>query len=164
MNYLPNTYEKEHKGFTFIEILVVVTIMAVLIVAGIVSFASVNKRSRDARRKSDVEQIRSALEMYRADEGHYPLTANPTQFVTITSDSTFTTALSSYMATIPEDPKNNDDYPYKIRLLDQRISEYYGYCLTAFTEGAGSGSNSCGLTLPTSSTTGESYTYGVKNP
>jgi len=58
-------------GFTLIEVLVTATIIAVLTAAAAVSYSSVNKRSRDARRKSDIEQLRAALEQSRSDNGYY---------------------------------------------------------------------------------------------
>ena len=64
------------RGFTLIEVLVAVTIIAILTSIGVVSYSSVNKRSRDAKRKGDVEQLRSALEMYRADNSYYPNTGS----------------------------------------------------------------------------------------
>ncbi len=65
---------KTKSGFTFIEILVVTTIIAVLTAIGMVSYAQTNKNARDKKRQADIEQIRTALEMYRADSptGVYP--------------------------------------------------------------------------------------------
>jgi len=146
------------KGFTFIEILVTVTIIAMLIAIAVISYGSIQKRSRDARRKSDIEQLRSALEMYRADFGYYP--DGPSSFTALKSDSDLTTALSSYTTTIPSDPKDDVTYPYQIIMTSSRgtPSHYYGYCLAAYTEAEGSGVNACTQTLPTL------YTYGTKNP
>lgn len=93
------------RGFTFIEILVAVTIMAVLMAIGIASYASVNKRARDAKRKSDLEQIRSALEQYRADIGSYPTEGGGWKLST--SGSSWISALvPAYMDDVPVDPKN----------------------------------------------------------
>lgn len=59
------------RGFTLIELLVVVTIMMVLMGIGVVYYSSVQKKARDSKRKSDLEQVRAALEMYRSDNGAY---------------------------------------------------------------------------------------------
>jgi prepilin-type N-terminal cleavage/methylation domain-containing protein len=59
-------------GFTFIELLVVITIIGVVFAAGIVSYTSISKNSRDARRLADLEAIRQALEMCRSIDGKYP--------------------------------------------------------------------------------------------
>ena len=61
-------------GFTFIELLVATTIIALLSAIGLVSFTSANRKARNGRRQADLEQVRSALELYRSDEGLYPAT------------------------------------------------------------------------------------------
>lgn len=43
------------------------TVMAVLAGLALVSFSGARVSSRDGKRKADLEQIKSALEMYRAD-------------------------------------------------------------------------------------------------
>lgn len=60
-----------NKAFTLIEILVVATIIGVLVTVTAVSFASSQKRSRDAKRKTDLETVRQALVLYRQDNGSY---------------------------------------------------------------------------------------------
>ena len=55
-----------------IELLVVVSIIALLTTIGLVSFTQTNKRARDGKRKADLEQVRSALVLYRTDNGTYP--------------------------------------------------------------------------------------------
>ncbi len=59
-------------GFTFIELLVVITIIGVIFAAGIVSFAAITTRSRDVRRKADLESMRQSLEICRSLTGAYP--------------------------------------------------------------------------------------------
>jgi general secretion pathway protein G len=66
----------KNKGFTFIEILVVATIIGVLATIGATSYQTASKKSRDGKRKADLEQIRAALELYRADYGQYPTTSS----------------------------------------------------------------------------------------
>jgi prepilin-type N-terminal cleavage/methylation domain-containing protein len=67
----------KYKGFTIIELIVVITIIAVL--TAIVT-SSVNKfqaKSRDARRLADMQEIFKALSLYQADNGCIPRTTNP---------------------------------------------------------------------------------------
>lgn len=66
----PHPYNE--KGFTFIELLVVITIIGVVFAAGIVSFTAITTRSRDVRRKADLEGIRQSLEICRSLTGAYP--------------------------------------------------------------------------------------------
>lgn len=58
----PEFIEGESKGFTLVELLIVVAIIAVLAVIGIIVFGNVQKGARDARRKADINAIASALE------------------------------------------------------------------------------------------------------
>lgn len=62
------------EGFTLIELLIVIAIIGILATFLMVNFLNVQQKARDAQRKSDVRQIQSALELYRADQGAYPAT------------------------------------------------------------------------------------------
>lgn len=53
------------QGFTLIELMVVVTIIAFLSVIGIVSFTNVQAQARDGRRRADIDAIATALESNR---------------------------------------------------------------------------------------------------
>jgi general secretion pathway protein G len=62
----------KQKAFTLLELLVVMAIMAILTVLGLRSFGSVQQKSRDSRRKQDMQSIVKALELYYNDFKHYP--------------------------------------------------------------------------------------------
>ncbi|HUS52052.1 MAG TPA: type II secretion system protein [Candidatus Bathyarchaeia archaeon] len=64
--------KKRQSGFTLIELLVVMNIIAILLGLSLVSFQGARKTARDGKRKVDLEEIRSALEMCRTDTGTYP--------------------------------------------------------------------------------------------
>ena len=147
-------------GFTLIELIVAVTIIAVLVAAGAVSYDSVTKRSRDAKRRSDVEQLRSALEMYRADFGYYPSIGSGGW----TAASNLSGSLvTTYMPAIPSDPKS-PAFTYRYMASNLSGGNYFGYCLTTYLE-TGEETDSCtpdSAAQPPSPPT--SYMYGVKNP
>jgi type II secretion system protein G len=115
---------KKRFGFTLIELLVVISIIGILVAIGVVSYSSANRKSRDTKRMSDIEQIRSALEMYRSDNGTYP-TGNE---VSVASGIT---GLSSYLPSAPDDPKPAS-YHYYYTVTNSN----YGYCLSAYVENA----------------------------
>ncbi|HQB76688.1 MAG TPA: prepilin-type N-terminal cleavage/methylation domain-containing protein, partial [bacterium] len=61
------------KGFTLIELLVVIAIIALLSTLSVVALNNARVKSRDARRLSDIKQIRTALEMYFNQNNSYPI-------------------------------------------------------------------------------------------
>jgi prepilin-type N-terminal cleavage/methylation domain-containing protein len=63
---------KNRKGFTLIEILIVVAIIAILASIVIVGLGPAQQSGRDARRISDLQSIRTALQLYYGKCGFYP--------------------------------------------------------------------------------------------
>ncbi|HNT30695.1 MAG TPA: type II secretion system protein, partial [bacterium] len=63
---------KTQQGFTLIELLVVVAIIGMLSVIVMTSLSNVRKKSRDAKRKSDIQAINTAIQLYIDDNGHAP--------------------------------------------------------------------------------------------
>src|SRR3989344_3075776 len=61
------------RGFTLIELLVTLTIIAILSTVGLLTFREVLQGSRDGKRQTDLKQIQSALEQFRADQTFYPV-------------------------------------------------------------------------------------------
>ena len=64
----------KNKGFTLIEILVVVAIIGVLSSVVLVGLNGARKQGRDARRIADLRQIQTGLELYFQSNGKYPAT------------------------------------------------------------------------------------------
>ena len=101
----------KQRGFTLIELLITVAIIAILISIGSASFLRAQRQSRDAQRKSDLEQVASALEQYYADENTYPESdsnlidcQDGSGATTITWGNPFTCGPRTYLAELPEDP------------------------------------------------------------
>lgn len=65
-------FGKNNRGFTFVELLVVITIIGIIFASGAVAYTAITTRSRDARRKADLESIRQSVEMCRSLTGTYP--------------------------------------------------------------------------------------------
>lgn len=70
---------KNKQGFSLLEILVVIGIIAILLSIGLSSYSTVQKKSRDAKRKSDIKTIQQAKEQYYSVCGFlYPTFASGT--------------------------------------------------------------------------------------
>lgn len=62
------------RGFTLVELLIVIIIIAVLAAVAIPKFASSSQRSKEGTLKSNLKIVRNAVEMFRADTGLTPAT------------------------------------------------------------------------------------------
>ncbi len=69
-------FRKNNKGFTLVELLVVISIIGILSSFAIVSLNSARIKARDALRKGDMAQLRTALNLYYDDNLSYPV-CNP---------------------------------------------------------------------------------------
>jgi len=67
-----NTDKASRNGFTLIEILIVVAIIAILASIVLVGIGPTEKLGRDSRRVSDLHEVQTALELYYSKCGYYP--------------------------------------------------------------------------------------------
>lgn len=118
------------KAYTLIEILIVATIIVLLSAAAAVSYSAFLKQSRDAKRKTDLEQIRAALEMYRSNNDEYTIAAFNGNCATVDW-------LGEYMGSIPPEPKSSSSFYYRCTITSN------DYALGAYLESGGLGTGSC---------------------
>lgn len=64
--------KKTMSGFTIVELLIVIVVIAILATISIVAYRGVQARGRDSARIEKVSQIAKALELYKVDNGQYP--------------------------------------------------------------------------------------------
>lgn len=146
---MPSKYPVSESAFTLIELMVVISIIAILSVIGFVYYGNFIKNSRDAKRQADLKFIQSALEDYHADQLYYPST--------ITFGAPLILGSKTYANMLPDDPKPPPDYSYAPSPAGCS-SQCTGYCLYAHLEGA-SLPNSDAPCPPSSP-----YNFGVTRP
>lgn len=104
--------KKIEHGFTLIEILVVISIIGILIAISLFGVQGARVSSRDTKRKADVEQIASALEIFKNDCGYYP-NALPAVGASFTGATCFNAVNANvYLAAVPADPVSGQIYGY----------------------------------------------------
>ena len=113
-----------HRGYSIIELLIVVAIIGLLITLGTYAWNSSGQRSRDSVRKSDLSRIQNALQQFYLDNRAYPEfddSHNPTNLYSagyqlsdgnngcsrIEGKNFLTT---KYLPNIPHDPKDSTSY------------------------------------------------------
>jgi len=84
-----------------VELLVVIAIIGILATLLLLQLGTARSKARDAKRIADVNQLRSAIEMYYDDNGHYPASTD------LTAD-----LVPKYMTLIPMDPLDATAYAY----------------------------------------------------
>lgn len=132
------------KGFTILELMLVVAIIAMLAIFIWVSYSDARAKSRDARRMQDIHEISNALNLYHANNNQFPAMTE-----TITGADNFSQALENdgVMPEVPTDPLNSGTYVYTYTDNDTGGADYeLGFCLeTNSVEGYSAG---CYTTSP----------------
>ncbi len=100
------------KGFTLIEMLIVITIIALLASMILVGMGGARAKARDSRRIADLHNVQNALELYYAKNGSYPVGT----YNSSTNWDTFRTTLTGAgigVNQVPKDPLDNTTYYYR---------------------------------------------------
>jgi len=112
----------KQRAFTLLELLIVMVILALLAGLGLMSFGTIQMKSRDSRRKQDLANVSKALETYYNDYGKYPASvdgliagcgaggAENCGWGSPWTDDKNTL----YMNALPQDPANNQKYFYRL--------------------------------------------------
>jgi len=133
---MKNDIKISNKGFTLIELMVVIAIIGILSAVMLESFSAAKSQSRDVKRISDLSNIQLALAGYFNRCGDYPATAS-----TSATDSGCPSGitLGTYISSIPSDPTNTGLYVYSYQV--DSTHQYDDYFLHATLENPNKASN-----------------------
>lgn len=101
------------RGFTIIELLVSLAIIAILFTAVMTLVGGLKEKSRDSRRMSDVREINKALALYANSNGKFLISSSP---IVITGEDAVSEALETagFITAVPSDPIHpTNSYTYQ---------------------------------------------------
>ncbi|MNY36965.1 Type II secretion system protein G precursor [compost metagenome] len=97
MNFRNIKLEKTTKGFTIVELLIVIVIIGILAAITIVAYNGIQNRGKAAAYQSDANSIDKKIEAYNAVNSAYPLTAAGADAATVTAQTTAGTNLTTLL-------------------------------------------------------------------
>lgn len=102
----------KNKGFTLIELMVVISIIAIISAISVTSYQNIRQKTRDSVRKGDLQKISLALEGYFQKNGRYVLGSGncDTDTTTFYNDPDIT---SKFIGGVPIDPLSGSNYCFE---------------------------------------------------
>ena len=98
--FMRNLINRKDRGFTLIDLLVVIAIIGILAAVVLVSLTSARGKARDSRRVADMRQLQTAFELYYNDWSQYPATLTLAAYAGCPGNTT----LGTYIGAIPSNP------------------------------------------------------------
>jgi general secretion pathway protein G len=96
------------KGFTLIELMVVIALIGILSSVILASLTTVKERNRDAKRVSDIREIEKALSLYQISNNSFPVPADPSGEIILTGTDEISELLEDggHISEAPTDPQH----------------------------------------------------------
>lgn len=107
MNALKMDSSGAQKGFTLIEVMIVVAILGVLATLVVVSVGGQDDKARQAAAKSDLQAISQALDLFKLDNFRYPTTDQGLEALVDKPDNARNWPEGGYLRKSPTDPWEN---------------------------------------------------------
>ena len=109
--------KNKSKGFTIVELLIVIVVIGILATLVIVTFTGIQQKARDSKRKTDINALDSHVEAFYASYGFYPTLAD------LQTSSFLSTYLKGFDPSALTDPKGG-------AVAASSAANHYGYAAT----------------------------------
>lgn len=121
-------------GFTLVELLIVIVVIAILAAITIVAYNGVQGRAYDTTIKSDMNGFATKISLFQAEHGYYPMTISDLESLGLKpSQKSYSTHVNfnnfAYCAYHPD----GDDYKIVIGAVSASNIPYYNYSGDGFT-------------------------------
>lgn len=83
------SHQHKQRGFTIVELLIVIVVVAILAVITIVAYNGIQQRARATEASAALSQAKKKLELYKVDNSSYPTSGNLSSAGVTDSDVTF---------------------------------------------------------------------------
>lgn len=101
--------KKNERGFTIIELLIVLTLIVILAAMGMVNYRNSVQRAKEAVLKEDLFRMRDAIDQYYADKNKYPQTLQD-----LVSDG--------YLRDLPKDPMTESADTWQVEAAEPDVN------------------------------------------
>ncbi len=98
------------KGFTLVELLIVIVVIAILAAISIAAYNGVSNKARDGERLASARDIINAAATYNSEKGHWPTIAELGSFNTIRLSN----QIKSRLGTTAPTPSDKGKYLYEL--------------------------------------------------
>lgn len=69
-------WAQDKKGFTIVELLIVIVVIGILAAISIVAYTGIQQQARDSERATDMAALQKMVEAYYVNHGQYPTRLN----------------------------------------------------------------------------------------
>jgi general secretion pathway protein G len=110
----------KQRGFTLIEMLIVVTLIVVLAGIGLATYSTSVRRAKEATLKEDLFRLNDALDQYNADKGNWPpdlASLVSSGYIRQIPKDPFTESAETWQTEMSEPDALNPDAPPGIRAI-----------------------------------------------
>lgn len=136
------------KAFTLIELMVVISIIALFSSIGMFSYADARQKAYDSKKTVEVQQVEKAILLYKDSKGVVPQNYTGTNSVATEGTTAYTQSMqelvtAGYLSSIPKSPKGTD---YSYYASSDKSEAFFGAKLTS--PPPSSSKSSCTLKTP----------------